>query len=200
MTDDYRKTIRHYSDEAERLFEKYEATTAAYFNFIWKHIAPPPAHILDIGSGSGKDASIYVEKGYFVTAIEPAQGLRELAAKNHTSPNITWLDDRLPELTTFNDQKTVFDHVHINCVLMHLMPQDIPAIMETVHRVLKNDGTLYLSLRQGPNDPLRPMFPISKEMIAQFGEGFFTVIAQNSVTDEERPDVAWDKMFLKKIT
>lgn len=191
--------IADYREKAETRFTHFESTTTEYFNFFINRIAPAPARVLDIGAGSGKDAAIYAEHGYDVVALEPAHELRALAAAKHTSPRITWLDGRLPLLETVQDQKQSFGHAHMNSVIFHLPLEAIRPALEATHALLKPEGTLYISLRHGPPDPARPMFPITEQDIVDNGTGLFTPILSEHKPDAIRDNVSWTRMLLRKI-
>ncbi len=88
-----------YAGEAESLVRQYESLSFADVHRHIMHLLPePPARVLDIGAGTGRDAAGFAGLGYFVTAVEPTAELRLRAQQLHPSPNIAWLDDSLPEL------------------------------------------------------------------------------------------------------
>lgn len=62
-------------------------------------IPTAPSCVLDIGSGIGQDAAVFAAMGHRVVAVEPVRELRLPGIALHDSPNITWLDDSLPNLT-----------------------------------------------------------------------------------------------------
>lgn len=72
-------------------FEESYAAVIGYF-------PKKPCKILDIGSGTGRDAAWFDERGHEVVAAEPTKELREGAISLHPSPTIRWLDDSLPSL------------------------------------------------------------------------------------------------------
>src|SRR5260370_34740564 len=88
-----------YADEAEELFNLYESFSAADAHRAVLHLIPPePSRILDIGSGTGRDAAWFASQGHRVVAVEPTDALRIPAMALHPSPLIEWLDDSLPDL------------------------------------------------------------------------------------------------------
>ena len=89
-----------YAEEAEALFEQYESIPAAEAHRAVLHLMPAmPVRVLDIGSGTGRDAAWFASMGHRVTAVEPTEAMRLPAMQLHPSPLIEWLDDSLPELT-----------------------------------------------------------------------------------------------------
>jgi len=193
------KVIGIYRETAQERFDHFESTTTSYFDFFIDDIARPPAKILDIGSGSGKDAAIFASKGYAVLALEPAHELRALAQAKHASPLIIWGDDRLPHLEKTLARGDIFDHISLNSVIFHLPKDAIAKVMANIAKLLKKDGTVYLSLRHGPLSQGRPIFPITEQDIMKASEGFFDRMKSEHAPDATRPEISWTRMLLRKI-
>jgi protein-L-isoaspartate O-methyltransferase len=86
-----------YADEAEALVQQYESISFADVHKQVLHLIPkPPARVLDIGAGTGRDAAGFADMGHIVTAVEPTAELRMRAMKLHPSPQIAWVDDSHP--------------------------------------------------------------------------------------------------------
>jgi protein-L-isoaspartate O-methyltransferase len=87
------------TDEAEALVEQYESLALADVHRQVLHLIPATAsRVLDIGSGTGRDAAGFAAMGHWVVAVEPTPALRSRAAELHPSPEIEWLDDSLQDL------------------------------------------------------------------------------------------------------
>src|SRR5450755_564654 len=94
-----------YADEAEDLFKRYEGIPAADAHRAVRHLIPTaPGRVLDIGSGTGRDAAWFASMGHRVVAVEPTDALRLPAMVLHPSPQIEWLNDSLPELALVRRQ------------------------------------------------------------------------------------------------
>src|SRR3984893_9285327 len=88
-----------YAEEAEELFKLYENIPAADLHRAVLHLIPTaPSSILDIGSGTGRDAAWLAAQGHRVVAVEPTDAMRIPAMALHVSPRIEWLNDSLPDL------------------------------------------------------------------------------------------------------
>ena len=75
-----------YADEAEELFNLYESFSAADAHRAVLHLIPTePSRILDIGSGTGRDAAWFASQGHRVVAVEPTDALRIPAMALHPS-------------------------------------------------------------------------------------------------------------------
>src|SRR6202040_3597916 len=99
-----------YAEEAEALFEQYESIPAAEAHRAVLHLIPAmPVRVLDIGSGTGRDAAWFASRGHSVVAVEPTDAMRVPAMALHPSPRIDWLDDSLPVLAALRARSETFD-------------------------------------------------------------------------------------------
>ena len=113
-----------YADEAEELFTRYESIPAADAHRAVLHLIPTaPSSILDIGSGTGRDAAWFAAMGHRVVAVEPTDAMRLPAMALHPSPRIEWLNDSLPDLALLLARGESFDLVMLTAVWMHLDAQ-----------------------------------------------------------------------------
>src|SRR6202165_3887171 len=110
-----------YADEAEDLFKRYESIPAADAHRAVRHLIPAaPSRVLDIGSGTGRDAAWFASMGHRVVAVEPTDAMRLPAMALHPSPQIEWIDDSLPDLALLRARGEKFDVVMLTAVWMHL--------------------------------------------------------------------------------
>ena len=102
--------IDPYDRNAAALAEMYES---AMFETVHEAVRnllfDSPVAVLDVGAGSGWDASWFAERGHDVVAVEPVAGLREEARGRHVSSRIRWMDDALPELRKVRASGAEFD-------------------------------------------------------------------------------------------
>jgi SAM-dependent methyltransferase len=167
MTDQVDGT-QGYAAEADELFVRYESLPAETVHRAVLHLMPkPPARVLDIGAGTGRDAAWFASLGHEVVAVEPTDTMRSRAIALHPSPAITWLDDALPDLPLLRLRRQQFDLVMLTAVFMHLDTDERSRAMPHLAAQLAPDGTLIMRLRHGPVPPGRRMFEIpADEMIA----------------------------------
>src|SRR5271165_2002157 len=101
-----------YAEEAENLFGRYENILFADVHRSVLHLLPTaPSLVLDIGSGTGRDAAALAAMGHRVVAVEPTAEMRLRAIALHPSPQIEWLDDSLPDLAEVVRRGEQFDLV-----------------------------------------------------------------------------------------
>ncbi|MEO1322168.1 MAG: class I SAM-dependent methyltransferase [Pseudomonadota bacterium] len=193
-----------YTEEAEDLFVRYESRNAADIHAPWSNFFPePPARILDIGAGTGRDAGWFASLGHSVLAVEPTDALRLGAAKLHPAPEIRWLDDILPGLDATRALGETFDLILMHAVWMHLAEEERAAGMANLTGLLSPGGRIAMSLRHGPVPEGRRMFEVSgEETIALAAAHGLTNLLQGraeSIAAENRARrIEWTKLVFEK--
>jgi SAM-dependent methyltransferase len=153
-----------YADEAEDLFKRYEGIPAADAHRAVLHLIPAaPSRVLDIGSGTGRDAAWFASKGHRVVAVEPTDAMRLPAMVLHPSPQIEWLNDSLPELALVRRRGERFDLVMLTAVFMHLDAQQRQRAMPNLAALVREGGIVIMKIRHGPVPAGRRMFEITPE-------------------------------------
>lgn len=104
-----------------------------------------PAHILDLGCGSGRDSKHFLAEGYQVTAIEPAQELAECARKTLNQP----VQSRLAtEITEHN----CYHGVWACASLLHIPYNQLHQVFQNLANALKPSGVIYASFKYGEGE------------------------------------------------
>src|SRR4051794_16949573 len=157
-----------YAAEADSLFVRYESIPSEQAHAAVLHLLPkPPARVLDIGAGTGRDAAWFASLGHQVVAVEPTDALRTRAMQLHASPAITWIDDSLPELAALAARDEQFDLVMLTAVLMHLDEEQRRRALPNIAARVAPGGMLIMTLRHGPVPPGRRMFEIDAATIVE---------------------------------
>ncbi|MFD7594539.1 class I SAM-dependent methyltransferase [Kitasatospora sp. NPDC059812] len=153
-----------YAEAAEELAVQYESVTFAEVHADLLHsYPPPPAAVLDVGAGTGRDAAALAALGHPVVAVEPTAELRSVAERLHAGSGVRWVADELPELPQLSAGTERFDLVLLTAVWMHLAPAERALAMAALGRLLAPGGRLALTLRHGPVPPGRRMFDVPPE-------------------------------------
>jgi 2-polyprenyl-3-methyl-5-hydroxy-6-metoxy-1,4-benzoquinol methylase len=140
--------VAHYDRNAVNLAARYDRLRfEAVHSALLAYLPPPPARILDIGSGSGRDAIALAEKGFSVTAVEPAADMLRLARLSAGDAEIEWIDDRLPALGSLAGRGGSFAFILCSAVLMHLGEPELPGAFVTMRRLLAPRGVLGVTVR-----------------------------------------------------
>ncbi len=186
-----------YDTNAARLTETYRSLSPSQINSHWIELiqVTTPGFACDIGAGSGRDGNWLAEKGWDVIAVEPSRGMRELAIpKSH--PNVTWLDDSLPELSRLRALGHRFDLVLLSAVWMHVPPGQRERAFRILTELLKPGGTLVITLRHGSDEQEnreRGFHPVSAAELAVFAQRR-AVVMKDPVRqpDQTRAHVEWE--------
>jgi SAM-dependent methyltransferase len=191
-----------YAGEAESLVRQYESLSFADVHRHIMHLLPePPARVLDIGAGTGRDAAGFAGLGYIVTAVEPTAELRLRAQQLHPSPNIAWLDDSLPELRLLPARAETFEVVMLTAVWMHLDAGQRQRAIPAVAALVRPGGLMILTQRHGPVPAGRRMFDVpATETIALAEAHGLTCIQRLEGGDSHfnRPGVSWDRLAFRR--
>ena len=164
--------FRGYADEAAELVWQFEAiSTLQVLAPVADWLPERPSYILDVGAGTGRDASWLAEEGHQVVAAEPVEALRKAGQTLHPSDRIRWLDDRLPGLERVRRTCGRFDLVLAVAVWQHLEPGEQAAALEVLASLMGPNGRLILSLRHGPGAQTRPCFPADPDRIIESAVG-----------------------------
>lgn len=194
------KNITYYSANASELAKQYNSVPFDEVHKAWLNEIPKDGIVLDVGAGSGRDARYLAAKGLGVVAVEPANGIRELAQQYTVSNPIHWIDDSLPELTEVFWLQTKFDLILLSAVWMHIAPSSRERAFRKLSSLLKPNGKLIISLRHGSCNDERTMYDVSADELAQFASQFgltYRLLTNEQIADTlGRDDVTWQTVML----
>ena len=100
------------------------------------------AKILDVGSGSGRDACYFQKQGYQVTALEPSKNLGREIRKVFSGELVC------SDIQNYRPTER-YDGIWACASLIHLQEEEILHFFEKIHRYLKDDGIVYISGKNG---------------------------------------------------
>jgi protein-L-isoaspartate O-methyltransferase len=191
-----------YADEAEALVEQYESISFAEVQRDVLHLIPrEPCRVLEIGSGTGRDAAGFAALGHSVLAVEPTEALRTRAMALHPSPLIEWVDDSLPDLSTLVTRGETFDVAMLTAVWMHLDEAQRRRAMPNVASLVRPGGVMIMSLRHGPVPRGRRMFTVSAEETTALTEAEgMRLVSKLEKPDGalKRPGVSWVRLAFER--
>jgi SAM-dependent methyltransferase len=108
-------------------------------------LLPKNSGILDIGSGTGRDADYMEDKGFRVTRTDKEPGFVEFQktkGKQVLPQNVLYDEMGKPES---------FDAIFANAVLLHFTEDELETIFNIITKCLKKGGFFAFSLKQGDN-------------------------------------------------
>ncbi len=191
-----------YTEQSQELFDLYDALEFEELHAsILSLIPKPPADILDIGAGTGRDAAYLADQGHRVVAMEPTTALRQKAQARYADSTITWLDDGLPDLKSLQDKPDKFDLIMMTAIWMHLNIAERERAIPQIASLIKPGGQLILTLRHGPIPAGRRMFEVSgSETIALAKKSGLQI--RLHLEDEfslfNRADVTWTRLAFSR--
>lgn len=145
------KTFDYYERNAQVVARRYKevcSPLSSQFRIAFRK----GARVLDVGCGSGRDASLLLSMGHDVFAVEPVPALRQAALAAHPELLGRIADAALPDLG--NPFGITFDGVICCAVLMHLQQNQLLDAALAIRQVLKLHGRLLISLPKARGDIL----------------------------------------------
>lgn len=132
----------YYESNAERYAEE---TLSADMSEQYRRFLPllkNGAKILDVGSGSGRDACYFQKQGYQVTALEPSKNLcREI--RKVFSGEIVCSD-----IQNYQPEER-YDGIWACASLIHLQEEEVLQFFEKIDQYLDDNGIIYISGKNG---------------------------------------------------
>ncbi|TWX57626.1 methyltransferase domain-containing protein [Colwellia hornerae] len=206
-----------YNDNANELAQQYLSKSFEEVHQSWSEFLPgiiknPHARILDLGAGSGRDAKYIAQlaiqthrdkNNTQVFAVEPADMLAELGARQTSGLKVKWLTDSLPALSIITKQEVSFDLILLSAVWMHIPISDRARSIRKLANLLKPGGKLVISLRHGQTDEerqTRKMHNVCADELKSLaaGVGLFTLLETAKEADKlGRNHVSWQTVVLQ---
>lgn len=176
-------SISYYDANAEAYFSDtvYADVSGLRERFL-AHV-PPRGHILDAGCGSGRDARVFAEAGYQITAFDASAEMVKRAAA-YTGLAVTQM--------TFDDMAWVdeFDGIWACATLLHVPRDKLSSTFARFARALRRGGVWYLSVKHGTDDRVvgaRTFTDMTEQETRDRLEGVGLSVIDLWVTDDVRP-------------
>lgn len=194
-----------YSQRAQHFFNQYQQLAFEDVHQNWLHHLPDtPGYALDVGAGSGRDATALAKRGWGVVAVEPAAGLRQLGEEATKGLAVQWIDDRLPELKEVSTLGYRFNLILVSAVWMHLPPIQRSEAFSKILELTSPGGIIVITLRHGPGDGERTFHETRRSEL----EGLAHEKALTALPTEESPQndqlgrdkVWWETVVFKTPT
>jgi len=106
--------------------------------------------ILEIGSGCGRDAEIFIKAGYKYTGVDISSSLINIAQKR--VPEAIFLEQSVYELNF--PKGTRFDGFWASATLLHIPKTRISEALRKIKKFIKNGGIGFISIKEGSGEKM----------------------------------------------
>ena len=132
----------YYENNAERYAaETFSADMSEqYQSFL--PLLKKGAKILDVGSGSGRDACYFQKQGYQVTALEPSKNLGREIRKVFSGELVC------SDIQNYRPTER-YDGIWACASLIHLQEEEVLQFFEKIDQYLNDNGIIYISGKNG---------------------------------------------------
>lgn len=140
-------------DEAEARLKSFyfqhaeefgKQTRAAILDPIWERFLPRvQGRVLDVGCGPGRDLKRFQEAGLEVVGIDSCAKFVKMAQEY--APGAVVIEGDFRQL----EAESQFDGIWACASLLHVLPEELPEVLERLFRAVKPGGILYVSFRHG---------------------------------------------------
>lgn len=193
-----RKTLMYYDNNADSFIQETRGVDFSKIQNLFLSKLEKDSLILDFGCGSGRDTKYFLDKGYFVEAIDGSIEICR-AASQYTS--ITVKQMLFQEL----DEHEKYDGIWACSSILHLTANELKDVLKKMCCALKSNGIAYVSFKYGTFEGERngryflDMTEVSfANVMAEVG-GFD--IEERWITGDVRPgrgDERWLNVILRK--
>jgi len=199
-------TLNYYATNAKSLSHRYESANVKNIHELLLKTFSSDSYLLEIGCGSGRDASFMYQHGYKVVAIDASKEMVYEAKKLHPELVNNLYVKTIPHNLDYEDNS--FNGIYSIATLMHLEKSDIEKTIERIYNYLKPGGRFLFSVstqRDDINDEDQDIYgrhftTISQENWISICEskGFTTLQVQTSRDGLNRDGIVWLTCIMEK--
>lgn len=138
-------SYKYYDENAQTFYESsinadMSETLERFLSYL-----PKGAHILDAGSGTGRDTKYFLEKGYHVTAFDASIEMVKMSSAYTRQPTLHMAFE-----TMHFEEK--FDGIWACASLLHVKRENLTSVLSQIRSLLNKDGVFYCSFKLGDSD------------------------------------------------
>lgn len=199
-------TLTYYNNNGKSVAERYESADVADLqDFLLKSFSPP-AKLLELGCGSGRDAAFMTGHGFQVTAVDGSSTMIDSALKFHPE-----LSDQLHTVVLPDGLEGIqgeYEGIFTIATLMHLSRKDINITLEKIKHLLVSRGRLFFSVPVKRDDTDNTEFDGKGRRFTALTKadwinlcqqhGFRQVKSMETQDGLDRPGIIWMNCLMEK--
>jgi len=200
-------TLSYYEENASNLSKRYESADVATIHQTLLKTFTPKSNLLEIGCGSGRDASFMLEQCYNITAIDGSPKMIEEAKTLHPALEAHLFTMQLPHGLNFEAES--FDGVYSVATLMHLTQEEIALTIQNIYTLLKSKGKFLFSVSIARDDTDQNSRDAHQRLFTSFSQREWVTICKNygfthlynKVTSDglNRSGIVWLTCVVEKV-
>jgi 2-polyprenyl-3-methyl-5-hydroxy-6-metoxy-1,4-benzoquinol methylase len=138
MSNYYNRNYKTYICETESI------DMSVFYGIFLKYVKPK-GNILDLGAGSGRDSRFFLNKGFYVHAIDSSLAMVK-HMKSFMGENV------LHEAIETFEPIIKYDGIWASASLVHVKKIDIEGVILKYISYLNHKGIFYMSFKKAPSD------------------------------------------------
>lgn len=188
----------YYAKNAKAYYEQTASVDPSSFLQPFSECLTPPARILDVGCGSGRDLFWFRRRGYETIGFEASPDLAELARSHSQCPVIEG------DFENFDFSSLSADAILLIGALVHIPHKRLSVIFGRIARALSPGGKVLISMKEGEGefiDDHERRFCLwrKSDLDVQFQSLGFGVLEFFQQISKIRGDDVWLGYVLEKI-
>ena len=190
--------MNYYDENAKEFFDGTVDADMSSHHDKFLALMPENGSILDAGCGSGRDAKIFKDRGFKITAIDGSAEMCRLASE-FSGVDVKHM--QFQEIEFENE----FDGIWASASLLHVPSEELNTVLNNLKNSLKSNGILYASFKYGDFEGERNgryFNDLTESAAIEIfkNNGFYVI--ETWITHDARPgreDEKWTNILLKKV-
>lgn len=197
------QTIRTYDLIASQYAKKHWHT-GERFNRLYSNMSKilgKGSLILDAGCGPGRDSLYFLRHGYRVIGVDASDGMIKEAKKRVPAVNFLKMD-----LEKLRFKKNTFDGIWAIASVLHVRRSKISEVLVGFHRILKDGGIVFISVKRGFGDQIKSYPDGFKKYFAYYTKKELTELLRSagfreirSFLDKDEKGTVWIDYLGRKV-
>jgi len=200
-------TLSYYERNAKSLSQRYESANVDNIHSLLLDTFSPKSYLLEIGCGSGRDASFMYKSSYDILALDGSVEMIAEAKRCHPELEGRMEVVRIPDQLCFKPSS--FDGIYSIATLMHLDKYAINHTIEKIELILKPGGKFLFSVsiqrddvdKHGKDEKGRYFTDMSEFEWVKCCENYGLQLEHSEITGDglDRSGIVWLTCIMRKI-